>query len=62
MIELDASTDAYVRLTAFNRFIDNMERALKGDKECRDNLLFDDIPSMREHGTTVWRAIQNNID
>jgi hypothetical protein len=58
-IRLPKRTINYVNITAFNRFIDNVNKALKGDEECRSNLLSEDLGDMYEHGTTVWKAIQD---
>jgi hypothetical protein len=61
IIQLTAREADYFRITAFNRFCDNVERALKGDVECRDNLLAEDINDAREYWGSVFRKIQNEL-
>lgn len=57
-VTLHQSTLNYVDLVAFNRFIDNVRKALNGDVECRDNLLGEDLQDMLDFGHNVWRALQ----
>lgn len=58
-IELTQREAAYFRITAINRFFDNIERALNGDRECKANLLADDLPDARHYYETVFRKIQD---
>lgn len=60
-IEIDKRTAAYFRITAINRFFDNIERAVRGDKECRNNLLAEDLPDAREHYQTVFSQVQDKV-
>lgn len=61
-IELTKREQAYFRLTAMNRFFDNVEKALRGDKECRDNLLGEDLADAREYYETVFRKVQDKAN
>jgi hypothetical protein len=58
-IKLTQREAAYIRLTAINRFFDNIEKALKGNRECKLNLLHEDLPDAREYYETVFRKLQD---
>ena len=61
LVTIPQDTLNYVDITAFNRFIDNVRRALKGNEECKTNLLNEDLEDMYRHGQIVWRAIQERL-
>lgn len=61
-ITIDHCDARYVQLTAFNRFIDNVRRALHGDEECRTNLLAEDLVDAYHHYTPVFRAVQDALN
>ena len=48
-IEISEREANYCRVIAFNRFLDNVERALKGDEEAKDSLLAEDLEDVREY-------------
>lgn len=60
-IEVDKRTAAYFKITAINRFFDNIERAIKGDKECQMCLLAEDLPDAREYYQTVFTQVQDKV-
>lgn len=57
VVTLTKHEAAYLKQIAFNRFIDNVEKALRGDKECRDNLLAEDLADIREYVNPVMRQL-----
>lgn len=59
ILEVPYRTAKYFEVTAINRFFDNIERALKGDKECLSSLLAEDLPEAREYYETTFRAVQS---
>ncbi len=58
LIQISDRQINYFRITAINRFFDNIEKALKGDRECMENLLAEDLQDAREYYEPVFRAIQ----
>lgn len=50
---------AYLKQIALNRFFDNIERALKGDEECKSQLLNEDIADMREYITPIFAQVRD---
>lgn len=61
-ITLTAREAAYFRVTAINRFFDNIERALKGDRECKAQLLAEDLPDARYYYEAVFRRVQDKAN
>lgn len=61
-IELSQRERAYFRVTAINRFFDNVEKALNGDDEAKMNLLAEDLPEAREYYETVFRKVQDKAN
>jgi len=61
-LEIDYSTKRYIQETAINRFFDNVEKALRGDKECRDNLLGEDLPDARRYYEQLFRQVQDKLN
>jgi hypothetical protein len=59
LIKIPQRSLSYVRVAAFNRFCDNVERALKGDKECKANLLAEDLADAREYFGDCVNAVRN---
>lgn len=61
-IEVDHRTAKYFQITAINRFFDNVEKAIRGDEECKNNLLAEDLPDAREYYQTVFTKIQDKLN
>jgi hypothetical protein len=51
----------YIETIAFNRFLDNVRKALKGDEECRDSLLAEDLDDMYHHMCPVFSSLQGQV-
>jgi hypothetical protein len=47
-VEVTEKQAAYLRQIAFNRFLDNVKKALEGDEECRGTLLAEDLEDIYE--------------
>lgn len=62
IVELPHRSACYVRITAANRFFDNVEKALKGDAECRQNLLAEDLQDMRDVMQDLWHQMQDKLE
>ena len=56
-INVNYEQSKYLKVIAFNRFLDNVEKALRGDAECKDTLLAEDLEDMREYVLPVISQI-----
>lgn len=62
IVEVSASSAYYIRITAANRFFDNVEKALYGNTEAREQLLAEDLRDMREIMEGLWHQMQDRLE